>query len=162
MLLHLVPVLISFWEFHFTVYIHISLYIFKYAQIYNNPAIHTIFHLLFLPTRKMYTYICNFRSWKCFLRLSSYKNKMSYTFGSQNRKPKKEKIITNNKLEWPSQLDEFLYSCLAPLRLLRETEDICSIQFSHSVVSDSLRPHGLQCAWLPCPSRTCRACSNSC
>ena len=162
MLLHLVPVLISFWEFPFTVCIHISLYIFKYSQIYNNPAIHTIFHLLFLPTRKMYTYICNFRSWKCFLRLSSYKNKMSYTFSSQNRKPKKEKIITNNKLEWPSQLDEFLYSCLAPLRLLREAEDICSIQFSHSVVSDSLRPHGLQCAWLPCPSRTCRACSNSC
>ena len=162
MLLQLVPVLISFWEFPFTVCIHISLYIFKYSQIYNNPAIHTIFHLLFLPTRKMYTYICNFRSWKCFLRLSSYKNKMSYTFSSQNRKPKKEKIITNNKLEWPSQLDEFLYSCLAPLRLLREAEDICSIQFSHSVVSDSFRPHGLQCAWLPCPSQTCRACSNSC
>ena len=35
-------------------------------------------------------------------------------------------------------------------------------QFSHSVVSDSLRHHGLQHARLPCPSPTARACSNSC
>ena len=32
-------------------------------------------------------------------------------------------------------------------------------QFSHSVVSDSLRPHGLQNARHPCPSPTPRACS---
>ena len=32
---------------------------------------------------------------------------------------------------------------------------------SHSVVSNSLRPHGLQHARLPCPSPTPRACSNS-
>ena len=35
-------------------------------------------------------------------------------------------------------------------------------QFSHSVVSNSLWPHGLQHASLPCPSPTPRACSNSC
>ena len=35
-------------------------------------------------------------------------------------------------------------------------------QFSHSVMSDSLWPHGLQHARLPCPSPTPRACSNSC
>ena len=34
-------------------------------------------------------------------------------------------------------------------------------QFSHSVISDYLRPHGLQHARLPCPSPTPRACSNS-
>ena len=34
--------------------------------------------------------------------------------------------------------------------------------FSHSVVSDSLRPCGLQHARLPCPSPTLRTCSNSC
>ena len=39
---------------------------------------------------------------------------------------------------------------------------VCSVQFIHSVVSDSLRPHGLQHARLPCPSSTPRACSNSC
>ena len=36
------------------------------------------------------------------------------------------------------------------------------LQFSRSVVSDSLRPHGLQQARPPCPSPTCGACSNSC
>ena len=35
-------------------------------------------------------------------------------------------------------------------------------QFSCSVMSDSLWPHGLQHARLPCPSPTLRACSNSC
>ena len=29
-------------------------------------------------------------------------------------------------------------------------------------MSDSLQPHGLQHAWLPCPSSTPGACSNSC
>ena len=37
-----------------------------------------------------------------------------------------------------------------------------SVQFSRSVVSDSLQPHGLQHARLPCTSPTPRACSNSC
>ena len=34
--------------------------------------------------------------------------------------------------------------------------------FSHSVISDSLWPHGLQHARLPCPSPFPRFCSNSC
>ena len=38
---------------------------------------------------------------------------------------------------------------------------IVLLQFSHSVVSDSLRPHGLQHVTLPCPSPAPRACSNS-
>ena len=37
-----------------------------------------------------------------------------------------------------------------------------SVKFSHSVMSDFLRPHGLQHARLPCPSSTPRAYSNSC
>ena len=37
-----------------------------------------------------------------------------------------------------------------------------SVLFSHSVVSDSLRPHGLQHARLPYPWLTPGACSNSC
>ena len=37
-----------------------------------------------------------------------------------------------------------------------------SVQFSHSVMSDSLWPHELQHARLPCPSPTPRTCSNSC
>ena len=37
---------------------------------------------------------------------------------------------------------------------------IFSVQFSCSVVSDSLRPHGLQYTRLPCPSLNPRVCSN--
>ena len=37
-----------------------------------------------------------------------------------------------------------------------------SVQFSHSVVSDSLQPQGLQHTGPPCPSPTPGACSNSC
>ena len=37
-----------------------------------------------------------------------------------------------------------------------------SVQFSHSVMSNSLQPHGLQHSRLPCSSPIPRACSNSC
>ena len=37
-----------------------------------------------------------------------------------------------------------------------------SVQFSHSVLSDSLWPHRLQRASLPCPSPSPGVCSNSC
>ena len=37
-----------------------------------------------------------------------------------------------------------------------------SIQFRHSVMSDSLQPHGLQHTRLPCISPILGACSNSC
>ena len=39
---------------------------------------------------------------------------------------------------------------------------LSSVQFSCSVVSNSLWPHGLQHARLPCPSLSPRVCSNSC
>ena len=39
---------------------------------------------------------------------------------------------------------------------------ICLVQFSHSLLSDTLWPHGLQHTRLPCPSPTPGACSNSC
>ena len=39
---------------------------------------------------------------------------------------------------------------------------IASVQLSHEVVSDSLRPHGLQHSRLPCLSPTPRVYSNSC
>ena len=43
---------------------------------------------------------------------------------------------------------------------VRMTES--SVQFSRSVMSNSLRPYELQHARLPCPSPTPEACSNSC
>ena len=42
------------------------------------------------------------------------------------------------------------------------TKNPHSVQFSHSVVSDTLWPHGLQHARPPCPSPTPRVYSNSC
>ena len=45
---------------------------------------------------------------------------------------------------------------------LESTAITSSVQFSHSVMSNSLQPHGPQHARLICPSPTPRACSNSC
>ena len=41
-------------------------------------------------------------------------------------------------------------------------QHLCSFQFSHSIMSDSLQPNGLQHSRPPCPSPTPGACSNSC
>ena len=49
---------------------------------------------------------------------------------------------------------------LAALRTFWKVKD--SVQFSCSVMSDSLQPHGLQPARPPCPSPTPGAYSNSC
>ena len=46
--------------------------------------------------------------------------------------------------------------------LFTEVRDFSSAQFSRSVLSDSLRPRGLQHTSPPCPSPTPGACSNSC
>ena len=49
------------------------------------------------------------------------------------------------------------------IKLFRESESWkVPVQYSHSVVSDSLRPHELQHARPPCPSQTPRVYSNSC
>ena len=46
--------------------------------------------------------------------------------------------------------------------LTRLSSHLRSVQFSCSVISDSLGPHGLQYASLPCPSPTPTVYSNSC
>ena len=52
---------------------------------------------------------------------------------------------------------------IATGRLTREfVFKFTSVQFSHSVMSDSLRPHGLQHTRVPCPSPAPRAYSSSC
>ena len=57
----------------------------------------------------------------------------------------------------PSVWDLFWF-----LRLLSQNQTVSLLLFSWSVVSDSLQPHGLQHAGLPCPSASPGACSNSC
>ena len=58
--------------------------------------------------------------------------------------------------------DPSLYSLPLPFSPLISFKSEVSPQISRSVVSNSLRPHGLQHARLPYPSPTSRACSNSC
>ena len=63
---------------------------------------------------------------------------------------------------WPSN-----WTCLCCVscigrQILHHCTTWGSVQFSGSVVSDSLQPRGLQQARLPCPLPTSRACSNSC
>ena len=48
------------------------------------------------------------------------------------------------------------------IRKKEEQVTLLLLFFSHSVVSDSLQPHGLQHARLPCPSLSSGICSNSC
>ena len=48
------------------------------------------------------------------------------------------------------------------LETLKYYANIKLLLFSRSVMADSLRPHGLQQARLPCPSLSPRICSNSC
>ena len=55
---------------------------------------------------------------------------------------------------------EIIYSLALYWKRLKNSA--LSVQFSRSVVSDSLWPHGLQHTRLPCPSPTPRACSNLC
>ena len=59
-----------------------------------------------------------------------------------------------------SSTDRWILYCWATRKTLQSM--LSSVQFSCSVLSDSLWPHGLQHARLPCPSPTPRACSNSC
>ena len=67
----------------------------------------------------------------------------------KTNKPKESYVIVSNIgiLDWMTMKYDFFFS---------------SVQFNRSVVSDSLRPHGLQHARLPCPLPTPKACSNSC
>ena len=54
-------------------------------------------------------------------------------------------------------------SCVeSSLVLLEKLSAMTTVKFCHSVMSNSLRPRGLQHARLPCSSPTPRACSNSC
>ena len=76
---------------------------------------------------------------------------------------------------WASENNRSDLLCTALISYLRPTHGsdysdchvlthifLSSVQFSCSVVSDSLRPHGLQHTRPPCPSPTPRVYSNSC
>ena len=62
------------------------------------------------------------------------------------------------KMKWSTKLAEYSRHRCLHIRLHSLTE----IESSCSVMSDSLRPHGLQHARLPCASPAPGVCSNSC
>ena len=62
-------------------------------------------------------------------------------------------MMMNEREKGRDKAREFGRSCELP--------KVRSVKFSCSVLSDSLRPQGLQHTTLPCPSPTSRACSNS-
>ena len=63
---------------------------------------------------------------------------------------------------WHIHSDAQLWMCLVVKVMFEACRSTRCYQFSLSVVSDSLRPHGPQHARLPCPSSTPRAYTNSC
>ena len=54
------------------------------------------------------------------------------------------------------------WGLLKEVAIIFITSTIVSVQFSHSVMSDSLQPRGLQHSRLSCPSPTFRIYSDSC
>ena len=67
-------------------------------------------------------------------------------------------LLESQNIRDTPTINEHVYFCPVSLGFYC----YCSVQFSCSVVSDSLWPHGLKHAKLPCPSPTPEACPNSC
>ena len=102
----------------------------------------SILHLLKYKTRQSGGYFSSvnhiWRSWKqvnCFCCIANSWNHFRYL--------RRKSLMSRNKMLYCIHNDQ-------------------SVQFSHSVVSDSLRPHELQHAKPPCPSTTPGVHSNSC
>ena len=99
-------------------------------------------------------------------------NECSHRGLSINKAPGKQVIscypLETDNLSEPNRCD--LQVTMAPVwqktwKFWQWSTQFCnipSVQFSHSVVSDSLRPHESQHARPPCPSLTPRVHSNSC
>ena len=66
------------------------------------------------------------------------------------------------RMLFPRVNENFLHPSDENKQMIEISHQLHSVQFIHSVVSDSLWPHGLQHARLPCSSPTPGACSNSC
>ena len=67
-------------------------------------------------------------------------------------------LLNNQASAWLSDSRVLRYQIL----LFENPQILSSVQFSHSVVSDCLQPHGLQHARPPCPSSTPGVYPNSC
>jgi len=69
---------------------------------------------------------------------------------------------TDSSLICPYREQPPVKSHLLPFHLIKCNSIPCSVQFTHSVIDDSLRPHELQHTRPPCPSPTPGVHSDSC
>ena len=103
------------------------------------------------------TYVWNPEKWHRWIylqngnRVTDVKNKLKVTSGRGR-----------SGIEWEIRTDIHTALYIKWITDKNLLYSISSVQFSHSVVSDSLQPHGLQHTRLLCPSPTFGACSNSC
>ena len=79
-------------------------------------------------------------------------------FGTAKEKKERKKRKKERKKTVPSLLRGLIGTAF----VIQDLTDQGLVQFSRSVVSDSLQPHGLQHARPPCPSPTPGVYSNSC
>ena len=70
-------------------------------------------------------------------------------------------IKKNEILPFATIWMDFEVLCLV-IYVKQRKQNTVLVQFSHSIVSNSLQPHGLLHVRLPCPSPTPGTCSNSC
>ena len=118
--------------------------------------------LLFGRTSKknIHNYLKKLFKYISFLQLFSLWRQIFFAFIST-------KLIYYNRLNIEADVKIQLSSIKPHIRDLQKSETMLLfslnplVQFSHSVMSDSLQPHGLQHTRLPCPSPTPRAYSNS-
>ena len=102
---------------------------------------------------------------KAGLKLNIQKEKIMASGPITSRQTEEEKVQTvtdftflSSKITVDGNCSHKIKKMLAPWK---ESYDK-PLLFSRSVVSDPLRPHGLQHARLSCPSLSPRVCSNSC
>ena len=85
--------------------------------------------------------------------------KATQLFERQNTLPSCPCFLTKNFLQWNISFSDIVWFSEG---ILMDTSVFSSVQLSRWVMSNSLQPHGLQHAMLPCPSPTPRVCPNPC
>ena len=107
-----------------------------------SPFISLHFHFSFIRGRSQHQPL---GCWEVLMRCCMWKSFENYNTAAA--------AADNNKVSW---------HLLRAYHERAPSVQFSSVQFSRSVVSDVLRPHGLQHARSPCPSPTSRVYSNSC
>ena len=111
------------------------------------------------------------REWKSRLKLNIQKTKIMasgpITSWQKDREAVKDFIWGGSKISADGDCNyEIKGSLLLGRQAMTNLDSILKSRditlFGHSIMSNSLRPHGLQHARLPCPSPAPEACTNSC